>query len=189
MTTWPAQVTHQPPPTAPPTAPHPVPPTPRRFNRRWARRLGAAGLVTAALGATVAITYTLAHTPTSTTGTAVITSAVAPTYSLPEQTAAKDRVCRIFEDSTRGLGGQGGAWVNGEPNQLVILRDLDGVVALEDTLTPSVPPALAETVHKYISAKLELTTTALDTRATVDDVIRLNDAANAATDDMLTACR
>ena len=185
MTPWPTQVTHQ-----PPAAPHPVPPAPR-VKRRWTRRLGAAGLLTAALGVTAAITYMLAHAPAPTTGTAVIitTPAATPSYNLPEQTAAKDRVCRIFQDSTRGLGSQGGAWVNGEPNQLVILRDLGGAVALEDALTPSVPPALAETARKYISAKLELTTTALDTHATIDDVIRLNDAANAATDDMLTACR
>jgi hypothetical protein len=174
-----------------PTGPQPpAPPSPPGRDRRWARRLGVVGLVTVAVAGAVAITYVVAHAPTPTTGRGIpTTSAPTPSYSSFEQDAAKERVCRIFQESTRGLGGQGGLWVDGVPNQLVILRTVGGVVALQDTLNPSVPGALAETAHKYISVNLELVTTALDTHATIDDVRRLTDSANAATDEMLTACR
>jgi hypothetical protein len=184
---------HQPAP--PPTSPPPAMWGPPRQRRRWGRALAATGVLMVAVGATATLTYTLAHSPTQpTTHTPAAAPAgeppmSAPSYSPAEQTAAKDRACHIFLTANTGLKNQGGIITNGEVNTPVVLRTINGVVALQDALTiPSMPPDFATTVRAYVSAKLDLTVAALDSRTPIDEVNRLNDAANGVTDDMAAAC-
>ena len=172
-------------PNTPRTLPPPPLPTPRR---RWGRTAGVVAVLAAAVGATAAITYTLARPTEQVTVTERPPMATAPQYSPAERAAAKDRVCHIYDVSTAGSKGQGGVRVNGQLNIPVVLRTLGTVVALQDALTPAVPPEVAAVAHKYISVNLDLAAAAMNNDTPIDELNRLTVSANTDGDTMTAAC-
>jgi hypothetical protein len=172
-------------PNASPSLPPPPRPTPQR---RWGRTAGGAAVLAAVVVTTAAITYTLARQTEQATVTEQPPTATAPQYSPAERAAAKDRICHIYDVSTAGSKGQGGLRVDGQLNIPVVLRTLGTVAAVQDALTPAVPPDVAAMAHKYISAKLDLTAAAMNDDTPIDDVNRLTIAANTQGHSMTAAC-
>jgi hypothetical protein len=107
--------------------------------------------------------------------------------SASDQAQAKQAVCQLFDLSTRGERDQGGVRQNGQPNLLPLIRTVNSVVAVQNLLTPSVPPNVAEAAKKYVDANLQLTTAAASPTPT-DEVNRLNGIANDATYAFADAC-
>lgn len=161
--------------------------------RRWGL-IGLAGvLVVAAIVATAVITYTLSHgtdsrpTPSAEPAPTGASASSAPTYSPSEQAAAKAKLCQVFEVSVRGQEGQGGVVVNGGPNIPIILRTVNSVVAIQNTMTPAVPESLEAAVRNYADTSMDLTTAALG-NTPIDELTRLTESNNDATYALADAC-
>lgn len=152
-------------------------------------------LLVAAIAATAAITYALSHgsdSPPTPSAEPALTSpgassAPTPTYSQAEQSAAKAKLCHVFEASVRGQEGQGGIVVNGEPNIALILRTVNSVVAVQNTMNPAVPESLKATVQKYVETSTDLTTAALS-KTPIDELTRLTEVNNDATYALADEC-
>jgi hypothetical protein len=72
-------------------------------------------------------------------------------------------------------------------NVPVVLRAVNSAVAVLNALNPAVPEDVSSAAHRYIEATLEMTTAATG-NASNDDVNRLTDATNGATDALADAC-
>jgi hypothetical protein len=150
---------------------------------------GAVVVLIAAIAATAAITYAVArnmNAPNATPPNATPTPAQ-PQFSAADQAAAKQQVCHIFDVSVRGSTGQGGMRQNGQLNVPVMLRAVNSAVAVQNSLNPAVPEDVAKAAHRYIDATLEMTAAAAGNPSN-DDVNRLTDVANGATDALVEAC-
>jgi hypothetical protein len=172
----------------PPVAPPPI--SPRR-GVRWGLIAVAAVVVTALMAATAAVTYALSNndsTPAAPPTTAPPTpDNQQPQFTAAEQTAAKDKVCKIFDDATRAQESQGGVRNNGELNVPLVLRKLNGVVALQSALTPATPPAVADAARNYADTTLALIT-AVTNGTPADELNPLNTTANGAIRSFVEAC-
>ena len=185
----------QPMPTRPQAGPPPagplLPPVapPPRSPRRGFLVGGAVVLLVAVIAATAAITYAVARNTNAPTATPPppAPTAQAPQFSTAEQNAAKQQLCQVFDVSTRGTMPQGGVRQNGQPNVLPLVRTVNTIVAVQNSLTPAVPADVAQVAHRFIDANLQLTTAAAGPTAT-DEVNRLNGAANDATYALADVC-
>lgn len=167
-------------------------------RNRWARVLGVTGLVVATSVVTAVLTYAVSHkdaaaprqgnvSPSSPAASVSPSSPAAPSYSPAEQAAAKDRLCHVFDQSARGQSGQGGVRAHGELNVPVVLRAVNGALAVQNSLTPAVPTDVANTARKFIETSLDLTTAAMGP-TTNEELTRLNNIANTATLALVDAC-
>jgi hypothetical protein len=156
-------------------------------RRRWGRVATASALGLSALAATAAITYAVTVQSSTTAPAPRTITPQPPTYTAAQQAAAKDRVCNIFDVSTRGADHQGGVRANGLVNVPVVLRTLDSVVAIQAALVPATPADVATAARRYVSTELDLITAAMGTTP-ADEGDRLNDVANTAVVGMETAC-
>lgn len=148
-----------------------------------------------AIVATAAITYALSHgsdsppTPSAepaSTGPSA-SSAPTPTYSQAEQSAAKAKLCHVFEVSVRGQEGQGGVVVNGEPNIPLILRKVNSVVAVQNATGLAIPESLKAAVQKYVETSTDVTTAAMG-NIPIDELRRLTEVGNEATYALADEC-
>lgn len=170
---WPPNAGSPPAPYGPPPAPQAPPQT-----RRWGLATAVVVMNVIAVAATAAITYALTnHNTSSVTATP---SSMAPSYSDAEQSAAKDRVCQAFDSSVRGIEGSGGVLVNGDLNVPVVLRKVNSVVAVQNSMSPSTPDEVTTAAKDYIQTATELSSAAF-ARAPANEVARLTDVGNAAT--------
>ncbi|GAB5901887.1 hypothetical protein OKHIL_76990 [Mycolicibacterium mageritense] len=153
-------------------------------------------LLVVAIAATAAITtYALSHgsdsQPTPSAEPALTgpsaSSAPIPTYSQAEQAAAKEKLCHVFEVSVRGKETQGGVVMNGELNVPLVLRKVNSVVAVQNTLTPAVPESLKAAVEKYVDTSMDLTTAALGDTP-IDELRQLTEVGNEATYALADEC-
>jgi hypothetical protein len=76
---------------------------------------------------------------------------------------------------------------NGQPNLPVLLRAVNGAVAVQNSLTPAVPEDIATAAHRYVDATLDATTAAMG-GPPIDEVNNLINTANDATDALAGAC-
>jgi hypothetical protein len=188
--TGPQQAPIYPPPPAamPPQSGPPVPPVapPPRPPRRlpWLLIGGAVVVLIAVIAATAAVTYAVARNTNAPNATA---PPATPAFSEADQAAAKQTVCQVFDVSVRGQQDQGGVRLNGQPNLPLMLRSLNSVVAVQNALIPAVPQDVATAARRYIDANLKLTTAATGITP-IEDVNRLNAAANDATFAFADAC-
>ena len=146
-------------------------------------------LLIAAIAATAAITYAVArntNAPNATPPPAAPTAQV-PQFSTAEQDAAKQQLCQVFDTSTQGQQGQGGVRINGEANLPLMLRSLNSAVAVQNALVPATPGDVTEAARNYVNARLRLTTAATST-TDIQEVNRLNGAANEATYALADVC-
>ena len=130
-------------------------------------------LVLAAIAVTAGATTAIVRSSASTQISPIPTE---PHYTVAEQQAAKDNVCRVFDASTNGQAGKGGMRIDGQLNMPLAIRTLTGIVALQDALTLPVPRDVSDAARRYVAAALELTTAATDPRVSSEEGNRLNDA-------------
>jgi hypothetical protein len=180
----PASVPPQSGPPIPPVAPPPRPPR-RRFS--WLIIGGAVVMLIAVIAATAAVTYALARNTDAPNATAPTASPTSPQFSASDQAAAKQAVCQVFDVSVRGQQDQGGVRINGQPNLSLMLRTLNSVVAVQNALIPALPEDVATAARRYINANLQLTTATTGVTP-IEEVNRLNTAANDATFAFADAC-
>jgi hypothetical protein len=170
-----------PPPVAGPLPPVGPPPRPPRRGGRWGLVAGVAAIVVFAMAGTAAVTYAAAHNPSASAPVKPASPEPSPVpqpqHSAADQAAAKERVCQVFDESTRGQQGQGGMLNNGQLNVPRMLRTLNGVLGVEHALSPATPPDVAAVARKYIDTSLKLTTATMDNVPT-EEGNRLNDVAN-----------
>lgn len=184
-------------PPVPPGAPQPAswgppprqggaPPLQAQTRRAiWPLIVGVLVLVVAAVVSTAAVTYAVTR-PSN--GPLNASGPQETQHSPTEQADAKDRVCRVFEDSVRGKEGQGGVVVNGELNIPLVLRKINGVVAVQNALTPATPSEISDAAEKYIENSLELTTAATKGDTPIDELVRLTKTGNTATYALADLC-
>jgi hypothetical protein len=148
---------------------------------------GVVVLLIAAIATTAAVTYAVARNTNAPNATAPTTTPAPTQFSAADQAAAKQQLCHVFDVSVRGSTGQGGMRQNGQLNVPVAIRAVNSAVAVQNALSPAVPEDVAKAAHRYIDATLEMTTAATGNPSN-DDVNRLTDVANGATDAFADAC-
>jgi hypothetical protein len=149
-------------------------------------------VVIAAIGVTAAISYAIGQSDSvPSTVTRIATAAPAtPTlqFNQADVAAAKQHICQVFDDSTKGQAVEGGFRTNaGTLNVPLAMRAVNSVVAVENALTPATPPDVVAAARKYIDTNLDVTTAALGKNPT-DELNRLSDTANDATYAFADAC-
>jgi hypothetical protein len=195
-------VTLPPPPAPPPTPTATVPPAvapypngfpqgpkPRRRVWPWVTLGLLLAVVISAATASI-VTFAAVHNAAAQPSSAPSASTSAPTtpqFSAADSSAAKDHLCQVFDVSVRGQEGQGGLRVQGNLNLPIVLRGVNSVSAVQNALTPAVPPEIAAAARKYISATLDQTTAAMGNTPT-PEVNRLTDVRNDATYALSDAC-
>ncbi len=171
-----------PPPAMPfPDGLPPAPPRPR-FSTRAVLGLLVAVVLSVAITATVTFLMMRSNadghsgTQPPSASTTAAAAPPSPAVSAADAAAAKAHLCQIFDTSVRGQEGQGGLRVEGNLNLPLILRGVNSASAVQNALTPAVPPDIAAAAHKYINATLDQTTAAMGNTPT-PEVNRLTDRA------------
>jgi hypothetical protein len=144
----------------------------------------------AVIAVTAALTYAVAqntNTPNASPPAPTSSSSAPSQFSASDQAAAKQRLCHVFDVSAKGRTGTGGMRENGQPNMPILLRAVNGAVAVQNALTPAVPEDVAKTAHRYVDTTLDATTAAMG-GPSVDDVNSLINVANDATDALADVC-
>jgi hypothetical protein len=178
------------PPSAAPPPPYvPAPPPPRRAGPRLWPIIAAFTLLTvAAIAITAVITSAIVKTsPTAPRPDAAPAVPAAPRYSAAEQDSAKQNVCQAFDAGERGSAGQGGVVVDGQLNVPIVLRKLNTIVVVQNSLSPATPTDVSDAAKKYLATATALTTAAL-ANAPVDELIQLTKTGNAAMDALVDVC-
>jgi hypothetical protein len=110
-----------------------------------------------------------------------------PGVSAADAAAAKDKVCHAADAGQRGIGNDGGVVTNGELNLPVVVRNLNTLVAVENSLSPAVPKNVAAAANKYVDTSTDMTTAALN-HAPFDQLLSFTKTANEAVDALLDVC-
>ena len=176
--------------TAPQLPPPPGPPPPigaasARPQPRRGRTVAAALGVLALMATTAAVTYALtsSSTPSVEGDTAAAqTTTAAPEASSATAAAAKDKLCGVFDVTTRNSKGAGGYRITpDEPNLPIVVRALGRVVELQRAAAnPALAEDLSAAAESYLDTNLRLANTALSSApaSEVNDLTRKsNDAA------------
>jgi hypothetical protein len=164
----------------------------RSAHGNWWLFGGFVIVVIAAIGATAVISYGIGQSnsvPSSITTITTAASAVPPPqFSQADVAAAKQHICQVFDDSTKGQAGEAGFRTNaGTLNMPLAMRAVNSVVAVQNALTLATPPDVVAAARKYIDTNLDVTTAALG-KDSSDELNRLNDTANDATYAFADAC-
>lgn len=167
-------------PAAPSSLPNHTSSPPPDQPRRWRLITTVVVINVAAVAATAAITYALSNRDGSQVSSTPSSLAPVKTYSEAEQSAAKDKVCRAFDSSVRGIEGSGGVVVDGNLNVPVVLRKVNSVVAVQNSISPATPDEVTIAAKDYIQTATDLSSAAFG-QAPTDEVARLTDAGNGAT--------
>lgn len=169
----------------PATGPLAVTPVPQR------RRYVTTGLaVLALMAATAAVTYAVtvwATTPPAADVEPGQAAPAEPNSDPAEATAAKDAICEVLLQTTRGSTGRGGVVTDGELNLPKVVRILGSAISVQRATTPALPPEFASLADTYVDRKLQLANAALANEP-IDDLVRLNHAGNDATRALADAC-
>lgn len=176
------------PPPQPPIMPPPSAPaaSPRRQAGLLVAILAMAAVMVVAVAATAAITYALTRNNSEPPQPSAIAPS-APQFSEAQRAEATRKLCGVFDVTARGQKGQGGVVENGQVNLPVVVRTVNSVVAIQNTLTPALPEEFAQTARTYVDSSLSLTAAATG-NANIDEVNRLTSASNDATYALVDAC-
>ena len=152
-----------PPSAAPPPPYMPAPPPPRGAGPRlWPIIAAFSVLVVAAIAITAVITAAIVKTSgASPRPAAAPTAPAGPQYTAAEQDSAKQNVCHAFDAGERGSAGQGGVVVDGKLNVPIVLRKLNTIVVVQNSLSPATPADVSDAAKKYLTTATALTTAAL----------------------------
>ncbi len=139
-----------------------------------------------AVAAAALITYSITK-QNNTSMAATAASPNGPSYSDAEHNAAKDKLCHTFDSAVRGTGESDGLIVNGDLNIPVVLRKINSVAAVQNSLSPATPNDVAEAAKEYIQSAIDVSSAALAGKP-ASEVNRLTDAGNAATYALADSC-
>ncbi|WP_162563635.1 hypothetical protein [Mycolicibacterium mucogenicum] len=139
------------------------------------------------IAAAAAIAYAVGRDSAPAKSAPPATVSASPNVSDTDSAAAKDKVCQAINAGVRGTAGQGGAVVNGDLNIPFILRKLNTIVAVQNSLSPAVPSDVSDAAKKYVATATDLTTAAL-AHTPVDQLNELTKSSNASVDAALDAC-
>lgn len=184
-------VTFPPPATYTPGAPPPPSSgsNSARPPRRWPWAVAALLAVTVSIGMGSVITYmAMQGGKQAAPALSPLSSPTpsAPQFSSTEVATAKQHVCHAFEVSV-GHESKGGFRVQGQLNVPSTLQSVSSAVAVQNALSPAVPPEVNAAARRYIDAILDVTTAAMGGTPT-NEVNRLTDISNAALDALVDAC-
>ena len=101
--------------------------------------------------------------------------------SAADAAAAKEKVCHAIDAGQRGIGDMGGIVTNGDLNIPVVLRKMNTIMAVNDSLSPAVPADVSDAAKQYAATATDLTTAAL-AHAPVDQLVELTKTGNSAVD-------
>ena len=128
------------------------PPSPGPKASQQARHWGLITAVVAvnvvAVAAAALITYSITK-QNNTSMAATAASPNGPSYSDAEHNAAKDKLCHTFDSAVRGTGESDGLIVNGDLNIPVVLRKINSVAAVQNSLSPATPNDVAEARNRH----------------------------------------
>ncbi|TDO06508.1 hypothetical protein EV580_6600 [Mycobacterium sp. BK086] len=179
-------------PGGPPVQPSAFGPPPGRpSGKPWGLLAAFTGIVIVAVAATAATTYAIAGDRGSAQSPVASTSSPSPQSSAPvasgEGVAAKSQLCQAFDAATRGADSQGPIATDGALNFPVVLRTINSAALVQNSITSQVPDDVANTARSFIAGQLNLVAGATG-HASTEELVRLNDASNAATDRFADAC-
>ncbi|MBB3753657.1 hypothetical protein FHT44_006179 [Mycolicibacterium sp. BK634] len=144
-----------------------------------------------AVAVTAAITYAIARRDYGSDHSYVGSTMSPPTTdTAPDNdglAAARAQLCQGFDAATRGKNSQGAIVSEGNLNVPVVLRTMNDVAVLQNSLASKLPDDIASAARAFIDAELKLTTAAT-ANAPIDELVRLNDQANKASDRLSDAC-
>lgn len=176
------------PPVNYPGAYQPVPQPPRGSGPRlWPIIVVFTVIVIAAIAVTAVVTAAIVRSSNASQPAAAPATPAIPQFSAAEQAAAKDKLCNTFAAGKRGSAGQGGVILNGQLNVPVVLRILNTVVAVQNSVEPATPSDVTEAAKKFATAESDLTTAAL-ANAPIDNVTELTKTSNGAIDALADVC-
>lgn len=164
-------------------APPPAAPPPRRWGLVAVLVAVNIGSVAAAAG----IAYAVGRDSAAVKSESPSTIAASPSVSEADATAAKEKVCHAVDAGVRGTTGQGGAVVNGDLNLPFIVKKLNTIVSVTNSLSSATPSDVSEAAKKFVAAATDLTTAAL-AHAPVDQLNELTKSSNDAVDAVLETC-
>lgn len=110
-----------------------------------------------------------------------------PEPSPAETTAAKEALCEVFLQTTRGSAGRGGVVVDGELNVPHVVRILGSALGVQRAIAPSLSPVLIRVANANIDGNLDLANAALANEP-IDELVRLTHKGNEATRALADAC-
>jgi hypothetical protein len=166
-------------------APTPTPTPPQR--RRWGLVAVLIAVNIGSIAAAATIAYGIGRDSAPVQADLPSTVAASPKVSASDAAAAKDKVCRAVDAGVRGTAGEGGAVVNGDLNVPFIIRKLNTIVSVSNSLSPAVPSNVSEAAKKFVETATDLTTAAL-ADAPVDQINDLTKSSNDAVDAVLDTC-
>ncbi|SIN15275.1 Uncharacterised protein [Mycobacteroides abscessus subsp. abscessus] len=162
-------------------------PAPASAPRRWGLVAVVVAVNVASIAAVAAIAYAAGRDSAQVKSGAPSTVSAGPTVSDADVAAAKDKVCHAVDAGQRGSADQGGVVVNGDLNIPFVVRKLNTIVAVQNSLSPAVPSDVSDAAKKYIATATDLTTAAL-AHAPVDQLVELTKTGNAAVGALFDAC-
>ena len=171
----------------PPWAGGPATPIPPQ-RRRWG--LLVAMLVAVNIGSVAAaatIAYAVGRDSGPVRSDSPSTAPASPGVSAADAAAAKEKVCHAIDAGQRGIGDMGGIVTNGDLNIPVVLRKMNTIMAVNDSLSPAVPADVSDAAKQYAATATDLTTAAL-AHAPVDQLVELAKTGNSAVDALYDAC-
>ena len=162
-------------------------PAPAPAPRRWGLVAVVVAVNVASIAAAAAIAYSVGRDSAPVKSGAPSTVAASPNVSEADAAAAKDKVCHAVDAGERGAPGQGGVVVNGDLNMPFVVRKLNTIVAVQNSLSPAVPTDVSEAAKKYLATATDLTTAALG-HASIDQLTQLTNTGNTALYAVLDTC-
>lgn len=162
-------------------------PAPAPAPRRWGLVAVVVAVNVASIAVAAAIAYAVGRDSAPVKSGPSSTVAASPNISEQDAAAAKDKVCHAIDAGERGNTGQGGVVNNGELNLPLIVRTLNTIVAVQNSLSPAVPTDVSDAAKKYVAAETDLTTAALG-HASIDQLIQLTNTGNTALYAVLDTC-
>jgi hypothetical protein len=162
----------------------PIPPQ----RRRWGVAAMLVALNIGSIAAAATIAYAIGRDSGSVKSDPQTTvAASSPDVSASDAAAAKEKVCHAIDAGQRGIGDMGGIVTNGDLNIPVVLRKMNTIMAVNDSLSPAVPADVSDAAKKYVATATDLTTAAL-AHAPVDQLVDLAKTGNIAVDAFYDAC-
>lgn len=164
-------------------APPPAAPPPRR----WGLVAVLVAVNVGSIAAAASIAYAVGRDSAPVKSESPSTVAASPGVSEADAAAAKEKVCHAIDAGERGAPGQGGIVANGELNVPFVLRKMNTIVAVQNSLSSAVPTDVSDAAKKYVATATDLTTAAL-AHAPGDQLAQLNNTGNDALYAALDTC-
>ena len=156
-------------------------------RRRWGLAAVLIVVNISSIAAAAAVAYAIGRDSVPVRADSPSTAAASPGVSAADAAAAKDKVCHAVDAGQPGIAADGGVVTNGDLNVPTVLRKLNTVMAVNNSLSAAVPSEVSDAAQKYLASSINLTTAAL-AHAPVDQLVELTKTGNAAVDALFDTC-